>query len=406
MAGWNQGPNICLSEKVVTSTPESLRDSWKEPGIGFFSTPVGVCGLAWTGRGVDRLQLPDRDEAATRETLRALAPDRRIHSRLPASARNVSQRVARHLKEGRDPLHDVRLDLSACSTFARAVYRMLRRVEPGQTISYGELARRVGRPNAVRAVARVLAANPVPLLVPCHRVLHADRTLGGFSAPGGPALKARLLHAEGVHLDPRHAAGIAHLRAADPVLKGIIDRTGPCLLGLLHSRTPYESLFQAILYQQLSGKAAATIERRVRALNGKAWLPRPDELARISNAQLRGAGVSRQKSGYIRDLAAHVADGRLPLSGLRRMSDQDVIDRLTAVRGIGRWSAHMFLMFQLGRLDVLPVDDLGLRGGVGKAYGLGRAATPEEASRIGRPWAPYRSMGSWYMWRSLEAGGM
>jgi methylated-DNA-[protein]-cysteine S-methyltransferase len=378
------------------------------PGHGFclFPTSLGLCGIAWTPRGIDRVMLPHESGAATRAALAAAAPGRAEAIRPPAPIRAISARIARHLKGRRDPLADVPLDLDGVSDFARRVYARLRQVPPGELITYSGLARASGRPGAARSIGRIMGANPVPVLIPCHRVVTATRKLGGYSAPGGPRVKARILYAEGVHLDARHPAGIAHLRRRDPALRAIIDRVGPCLLGLIRAGDPYEALVQSILYQQLSGKAAATIERRVRELTSRGELPRPQELAGITDVQLRSAGVSRQKASYLRDLAVRVADGRLPLARLGRMTDEEVIARLTEVKGIGLWSAQMFLMFQLARLDVLPTGDLGLRNAVGKTYGLGKPPTPAEVERIGAGWAPYRSMGTWYLWRNLEAGGI
>ena len=375
-------------------------------GLCLFPTPLGTCGLAWTPRGIDRLMLPHEDEDATRTALAAAAPDRSATTRPPVAVRAITRRIARHLQGRPDLFRDIPIDLDGVSDFARHVYERLRAVPPGELITYAELARAAGRPGAARSIGRIMGANPVPVIVPCHRVVTARRELGGYTAPGGPRVKARILYAEGVHLDPRHPAGIAHLRRCDPTLRRIIDRAGPCLLGLIRSRDPYEALVEAILNQQLSGKAAATIERRVRELTPGSALPRPHDLVHITDAQLRAAGVSRQKASYMRDLAAHVADGRLPLARLGKMADEEVIARLTEVKGLGLWSAQMFLMFQLARLDVLPTGDLGLRNAVGKAYGLGKSPTPAEIERIGAPWAPYRSMGSWYMWRSLQAGGV
>jgi DNA-3-methyladenine glycosylase II len=126
------------------------------------------------------------------------------------------------------------------------------------------------------------------------------------------------------------------------------------------------------------------------------------ELLATTDEAFRGAGVSRQKAGYLRDLAQHVVDGSLDFEGIGDAADEEVAERLTAVKGIGEWSAHMFLMFQLGRPDVLPVGDLGVRTGMRIAYGLEETPGPKEALTIGEPWAPYRSVASWYMWRAAE----
>jgi DNA-3-methyladenine glycosylase II len=197
------------------------------------------------------------------------------------------------------------------------------------------------------------------------------------------------------------AAAYRHLRAADPVLGELIDRHGP--FRPRPSGQPYASLVRAILYQQLAGAAAATIERRFYALySDDHRAPTPSELLATTDDAFRGAGVSRQKTGYLRDLAEHVVTGALDFSGLDAASDEDVIEHLTAVKGVGVWTAHMFLMFQLGRPDVLPVGDLGVRNGMRVAYGLEETPTPARATEIGAPWAPYRSVGAWYMWRAAE----
>jgi DNA-3-methyladenine glycosylase II len=193
----------------------------------------------------------------------------------------------------------------------------------------------------------------------------------------------------------------AHLRKADPVLDALIDRAGP------YQPRPrmdgYASLLRTILFQQLAGPAATAIQRRLFALySDDARPPTPAELLGTTDEAFRGAGVSRQKMGYMRDLAQQVVDGRLDFDELPLLSDDEVVQRITAVKGLGEWSAHMFLMFHLGRPDVLPVGDLGVRNGMRIAYGLEATPTPARAKEIGAPWAPFRSVGSWYMWRVSE----
>ncbi len=197
------------------------------------------------------------------------------------------------------------------------------------------------------------------------------------------------------------ARAYAHLRAADPAVGALIERHGP--YRPRPSGDAYSALVRMILYQQLAGAAAAAIERRWRALyDDPDAVPTPAQILATSDERFRGAGVSRQKASYLRDLAQHVADGRLAFGGLDGLPDEAVAQRLTAVHGIGEWTAHMFLMFHLGRPDVLPVGDLGVRSGMRAAYGLAATPTPERAREIGAPWAPYRSVGSWYMWRAAE----
>jgi len=191
-----------------------------------------------------------------------------------------------------------------------------------------------------------------------------------------------------------------HLKKVDPKLGRIIKRVGTCELHAVAPRDPFEALCLSIASQQLSTKAADTIFRRFCDLfpNRK---PTPDGVMTLSDAEIRGAGFSRPKVTFIKDLAAHVLDGRLDLKGLKKHPDEDVMRQLIAVKGIGRWTGEMFLMFTLGRPDVLPVDDLGVRKGMQIAYGLDEPPKPDVMREIGEPWRPYRSVGTWYMWRAL-----
>jgi DNA-3-methyladenine glycosylase II len=194
---------------------------------------------------------------------------------------------------------------------------------------------------------------------------------------------------------------LAHLRGVDAKLAEVMDRAGD--YNAPRRSDPYAALVRAILFQQLAGAAANAIQRKFFALYGTDDAPpSPPQLLETSDEAFRGAGISRQKMGYLRDLAAHVADGRLRLEELPSLSDEAVIERVTAVKGLGEWSAHMFLMFHLGRPDVLPVGDLGVRHGMRITYGLPELPTPKQAVEIGAPWAPFRSVGSWYMWRAGE----
>ncbi len=196
--------------------------------------------------------------------------------------------------------------------------------------------------------------------------------------------------------------GVAHLRRSDPVLARIIDRVGPFGLVARRHADHFGSLARAIVFQQLSGKAAETIHARFLALfDGP---PTPASLLGAGEARLRSAGLSRPKVAALVDLATATSDGRLALPLPRALRDEEVVERLTAVRGIGPWTAHMFLMFHLGRPDVLPVGDLGFRTAVRGAYGLRRDPPAETLVRLAEPWRPWRSVATWYLWRSLEGG--
>ncbi len=200
-----------------------------------------------------------------------------------------------------------------------------------------------------------------------------------------------------------HRAALAHLERADPVLAEIIARVGPYRMEVRRAGTHYDALVRSIVYQQLSGKAAGTIHRRFCELYpGKR--PRAERVLESTDAQLRSAGLSRQKIGYLRDLSARVVDGTLPLAHLGRLSDDAIIQHLVQVKGIGRWTVQMFLMFRLGRPDVLPELDLGVQNAIQRAYGLSKRPTPKDVLAIGEKWRPHASVASWYLWRSLENG--
>jgi DNA-3-methyladenine glycosylase II len=202
-------------------------------------------------------------------------------------------------------------------------------------------------------------------------------------------------------LSPELAAeGIRRLRKVDPILKEVIDRVGPFKLKLTKNR--YHSLARAIVGQQISTAAARSIWKRLEGLTAPQQLT-ADAIIVLGDEELRGAGLSPQKLRYFRDLALRVADGRLPLAKLSRMSDEAVVEALVEVTGVGEWTAQMFLMFSLGRADVFAPDDYGLRAAIKKHYDLEVLPNKALAMQIAEPWQPYRSIASWYLWRSLEA---
>ena len=186
----------------------------------------------------------------------------------------------------------------------------------------------------------------------------------------------------------------------DPILAAIIREHGPCGLSAAQRADHFSALVRAIVFQQLSTKAASTIYARTVALLPGGELT-PAALAAVSDEQLRSAGISRQKAGYLRDLCQKVSTKVVPLDDLEHMDDEQVIAALTAIKGIGRWSAEMFLMFRLHRPDVFPIGDLGIVNAVMKAYRLRKKPSPDRLRRLGENWKPYRSVASWYLWRSL-----
>ena len=199
-------------------------------------------------------------------------------------------------------------------------------------------------------------------------------------------------------------AAVRHLRAADPKLAAIIDATGPFAMELKTSRSTFAALAEAIVYQQLSNKAAATIFGRLCSLfpRGPAGLV-PEHLMGLTDLKIRSCGISRPKLKSLRDLARRAAAGEVPsLAASRRLDDDAIVDKLVAIHGIGRWSAEMFLMFRLGRPDVLPVDDYSLRKAYAKAFSKRKLPTQDQLRKAGEKWRPYRSVASWYLWRALE----
>lgn len=201
--------------------------------------------------------------------------------------------------------------------------------------------------------------------------------------------------------DPEEA--VAALARADRKLAGVIRRAGPFTYRPEKMQSPFQSLLRSIVYQQLSGKAAATILGRVHALHPSGARLKADALLATSDEKLRGAGLSRGKVLAVKDLAAKTLDGTVPtLARLKKMSDEEILARLVEVRGIGPWTVEMLLIFRLGRPDVLPTSDLGVRNGFMVTYGTKDLPTAKELLAHGERWRPFRSVASWYMWRAVE----
>jgi methylated-DNA-[protein]-cysteine S-methyltransferase len=389
-------------------------------GYTLFDTAVGRCGVAWGPEGIVSLQLPEGREAATRTRLLARHPEA-VEATPPDDVRRGIDDIAALLRgESRD-LAGLRLDMRGLPDFHRRVFEVARSIRPGATSTYGEIATRLGSRGLSRAVGQALGRNPFPLVVPCHRVLAAGGRVGGFSAAGGITTKLRLLAIEGRHgngtsgslfdgdgglgFDPD--AAVAHLRVRDAKLARLMDRVGPFRLQLKQTSSLFLALAEAIVYQQLTGKAAATIFARVRALFPRAHEGfTPGQILRVSDERLRGAGLSQGKLLALRDLARRAAAGEIPtLAQASALSEEELIARLTHVRGVGQWTVEMILIFRLGRPDVLPVDDYGVRKGFALAYRREELPTPKELAKIGGKWAPYRTVASWYFWRATDGIG-
>jgi DNA-3-methyladenine glycosylase II len=202
------------------------------------------------------------------------------------------------------------------------------------------------------------------------------------------------------------AAALVHLAERDEQLKALIAETLPFEVDIAEARTPYDALLESICHQSISGKAAATIFGRVKALGSNGRAPTPEEMLRIRKPALRKAGLSGAKILAMKDLAKKTIEGVVPsLERAQAMSDEELIERLVSVRGIGAWSVEMFLIFRLGRPDVLPIHDLGVKKGWSVAYGKKHMPRPAELLAFGERWRPYRTVASWYMWRAFERAG-
>ncbi len=195
-----------------------------------------------------------------------------------------------------------------------------------------------------------------------------------------------------------HGRAVAHLRASDPVIAAIIARVGPVKMTL--RRADFWSVARAIVFQQLNGKAAETIWNRLEKAAG--GVVTPESVLKLSEAEMRACGLSRQKLSYVRDLATRTAAGEIGFERMPRWSDAEVIEHLTRVKGVGVWTAHMFLIFALGRPDVLPTGDFGIRAAMKKHYRMRKMPNPKRMEQVAKAWRPYCSVACWYLWRSLD----
>jgi methylated-DNA-[protein]-cysteine S-methyltransferase len=383
-------------------------------GFTLFETAIGRCGIAWGERGVLAVQLPGARDADTCARLLQHVPDA-TQAVPPRDIALAIASIAALLNGERADLSGIALDMERLPPFRRRVYEAARGIAPGETRSYGEVAARVGAPGAARAVGQALGRNPFPIVVPCHRVLAAGGRMGGFTAPGGISVKLRMLQIEAHAADP-HAptrelgfdvgAAVEHLRSADARLAAVIDEVGACRLRIRPAHSTFLALAESIVYQQLTGKAAATIFARVCALFPHAHAGfTPAQLLRVSDTRLAGAGLSRAKLLALRDLAQRAVAGEIPtLDQLAQRDEEAVVTQLSQVRGIGRWTVEMLLIFRLGRPDVLPLDDLGVRKGLGVMLGRREPPDRDALAQRGERWRPYRSVASWYLWRASELG--
>lgn len=371
-----------------------------------FTTAIGDCAVAWRQRGLTRLWLPE----ATRATLESQIQQAKAGTSapLPPWCAKAVERIQRHCEDGYGALQRVPIDLEGLSPFRQNVYSALRQVRRGSTLSYTQLAERAGHPGAQRAIGTAMAQNPLPLVVPCHRVLSSTGS-GGFSAHGGLETKAQLLAKEGVCLRPQEvfdydiAKARRVLRKSSRAMAQLVDRVGAFRMQPSASASTEESLARAIVFQQLTAAAASSIYRRLVAqLGGKLDAKK---IAEQSPAQLRSAGLSKNKVLAIKALAQRSLAAEVPsLLALSQRSNESVVAELSQFRGIGRWSVEMLLMFRLGRSDVMPLGDYGVRKGFGRSHGIAKPSR-FQLREAAETWRPYRSVASWYLWRANDGDG-
>jgi O-6-methylguanine DNA methyltransferase len=385
-------------------------------GYALFDTTIGRCGIAWGGRGIRAMQLPEARDTETRARLLERCPNALPASPPPEVRRALDAIIALLSGEASD-LATIVLDMDGVPPFHRRVYDVVRRISPGTTLSYGDVASRLDAQGAARAVGQAMRRNPFAIIVPCHRVFASGGKIGGYSANGGIATKLRLLALEATQANGAEALfegdgafgfdpvfALEHLRACDPVLARLIEAVGPFRMRLRRAPSLFAALAEAIVYQQLNGKAAAAIYARLCALFARAQHgPTPAQILRASDAKLRGAGLSQAKLLALRDLARKANAGEIPtLAEAHHMDNEAIIERLTAVRGVGRWTVEMLLMSRLGRPDVLPADDYGIRQGFAIAFRKRALPAPKALLKYGERWQPYRTVASWYLWRAVD----
>ena len=379
-----------------------------EPRYLVFETALGLSAIVWGKQGILSIRHPIVAGAK-----RQAHADLRTHlfedypnacEAKPTRAINQAIRAILAYSKGQpSDFSTLQLDMSGLPPFHQRVYQAVRTIPRGAIVSYGEVAATIDAPAAARAVGQAMSRNPFSLIVPCHRVTAAGGKLGGFSSDDGVKTKLRLLAHEGIAFpirrksrdtsikrsrtmqlgfDPEHA--IAHLRQVDAKLAAVIDLIGPFNLQLNATRSIFAALAESIVHQQLTGKAAATIFGRVCALFPESPTGiDPALLLQTPIEKLRSAGLSQAKSLALIDLAEKTQAGVLPeLKAIHKMDDDAVIEALTQVRGIGRWTVEMMLIFRLGRPDVLAIDDYGIRKGYALAFRKRELPTPKELRKL------------------------
>lgn len=392
------------SSALLGMQPSRYRAGGKAETIRF---AVGQCSLgaiivAATAKGLCHIAIDDDADSLLREL-----QDRFPKAELIGDDPEFDAWIAQVIGFVEAPAIGLDLPLDIRGTaFQQRVWQALRTIPAGSIVSYTDVAKHLGLPKSVRAVASACAANTLAVAIPCHRVLRSDGSLSGYR--WGLERKQALLQRE--HRpqlpDALRTPANAHLVASDPAWFGLISKVGPCGLTAGTDRTlrsPYEALMRAIAYQQIHGRAAEAILGRFLAHFPGQSFPEPAAVLALDESVMRACGFSAAKTATLRGIAQGVVDGIVPTRAeAEALSDDALVARLTTLRGVGRWTVEMLLMFTLLRPDVLPIDDFGVREGWKVLKGLEHQPRPKALAETGQAWAPYRSTAAWYLWRALE----
>ncbi|HTH94962.1 MAG TPA: methylated-DNA--[protein]-cysteine S-methyltransferase [Rhodocyclaceae bacterium] len=402
------------STNMLGMTPARFRKGGAAETIRF---AIGQCNLgailvAATAKGLCHIALDDDADVLLREL-----QDRFPKAELIGDDPGFDDWVAKVVGFVEAPAIGLDLPLDIRGTaFQQRVWQALQTIPPGGIVSYADVARHLGEPNAVRAVAGACAANVLAVAIPCHRVLRGDGTLSGYRwglerkqallqreyTQAGEPLKSAVSSTAALP-DALRTPANEYLAACDPDWIGLITRVGPCGLSAKSQREPYQALIRSVAYQQIHGKAAEAILGRFLARFPGKDFPSAAEVLATDEVAMRACGFSASKIAAIRDIAQKTVDGVVPTKSEAEMLDNDaLIKRLTTIRGVGRWTVEMLLIFNLERQDVLPVDDFGVREGWKVLKKLPQQPKPRELASIGASWAPYRSTAAWYLWQSAN----
>lgn len=382
-----------------------------------FSVGDSYSALLWKDNCLQKLFLPEKSEANLRATI-VRTTDKPLEAMPQGKIADTKLQVCNYFAGKPYNFRGIKLDFSNCNEFCQMVYQQLLKIRPGTTTTYGNLAKALNKPGAARAIGRAVGTNPFPLIVPCHRVVKSDGKIGGFSSVEGIRQKIQMLELEGleIQLNPTPSIkapktlnkeeinkGTDFICKVDPQFGEWIKQLPTFRLDETGISSVFQALLESIVYQQLTGKAASTIYRRILELVNANGTISPLDIIRVSDSELRAAGLSGPKILAIRDLAEKALAGLVPeINELRKLQNEEIIERLIQIRGIGRWSVEMLLIFKLGRADILAADDYGLKKGWAIIRNEKALPSPAALEKEGKIWQPYRTIASWYLWRVAE----